>query len=78
MKKKSVALLLAAVLALGTVLTGCSSNGGSSKDGKSLTVGVGAQFTTWDPGLNTEEINSYVMQHTCAGLFIKDDEGNVN
>ena len=30
MKKKSVALLLAAVLALGTVLTGCSSNGGSS------------------------------------------------
>lgn len=78
MKKKSVALLLAAVLALGTVLTGCSSNGGSSKDGKSLTVGVGAQFTTLDPGLNTEVINSYVMQHTCAGLFIKDDEGNVN
>ena len=77
MKKKSVALLLAAVLALGTVLTGCSSNGGSSKDGKSLTIGVEAQFTTLDPGLNTEVINSYVMQHTCAGLFIKDDEGNV-
>lgn len=77
MKKKSVALFLAATLVLGTMLTGCSNKTESKANENDLTVGVGAQFTTLDPGLNTELINSYVLQHTTAGLFIKDDEGNI-
>lgn len=77
MKKKSVALLLTAALVLGTALTGCSGKSENETNGSSLTVGVGAQFTTLDPGLNTEVVNSYVLRHTGAGLFVKDDEGNV-
>lgn len=77
MKKKSTALLLATALALGTMFTGCSKNEMVTADESSLTVGVGAQFTTLDPGLNTEVINSYVLKHIGAGLFVKDDEGNI-
>lgn len=77
MKKKSAAMLLTAVLALSTVMTGCSGKSENETNDNSLTVGVGAQFTTLDPGLNTEVINSYVLRHIGAGLFVKDDEGNV-
>ena len=72
MKKKSIALLLALTMLAG-LFAGCS--GEKESDGTSLTVGVGAQFTTFDPGLNTETINTYVTQHMWASLFARDNDG---
>lgn len=74
MKKKSIALLLVFAMAV-SMLAGCSKSGKKDGDSVELTVGLGAQFTTLDPGLNTETVNSYVLAHTVATLFDKDDDG---
>ncbi len=37
----------------------------------SITVGVGQQFTTLDPGLSTETVNRYALAHMYAGLYKK-------
>ncbi len=41
-----------------------------------LRVGIGGQFTTLDPGLNTEVINNYVITHIYAGMFKADENNN--
>ena len=45
--------------------------------GSELIVAVGAQFTTFDPALNTEWVNSYVLLHMYSGMFRKDADGEV-
>ena len=49
------------------------------KDGEllSLKIGVAQQFTTLDPGLSTETVNSYAIQHMYACLYKKLDDGSV-
>ena len=42
-----------------------------------LTVAAGYQFTTFDPALNTEISNSYVLTHLYSGLFRKGADGEV-
>lgn len=74
--KKGIALLLSVALLL-TMMTGCSKKDGGDGETVELTVGVGAQFTTMDPGLNTEVVNSDVLNHTTVGLFSVDESGNV-
>ncbi|MCF0151152.1 MAG: peptide ABC transporter substrate-binding protein [Firmicutes bacterium] len=39
-----------------------------------LTVGVGAQFTTFDPFMNNEVVNGYVLTHLYANLFRTDPD----
>ncbi len=93
MKKNGIALLLAFSMLTGALTgcssgggssstgsTGGSSGaetGAESAESVELTVAIDAQFTTLDPGLNTETVNSYVLEHTCAGLFKKDETGAV-
>ena len=74
MKKAGAKLLVAvAVIAIAAlVLTGCQKESSSK-----LTVAVGSQFTTFDPALNTEFANSYVMVHMYSGLFRRGPEGEV-
>ena len=43
----------------------------------SITVGVGQQFTTLDPGLSTETVNRYALAHLYAGLCKKLEDGSV-
>ena len=43
----------------------------------SITVGVGQQFTTLDPGLSTETVNRFALAHMYAGLYKKLDDGSV-
>lgn len=43
----------------------------------SITVGVGQQFTTLDPGLSTETVNRYALAHMYAGLYKKIEDGSV-
>ena len=43
----------------------------------SITVGVGQQFTTLDPGLSTETVNRYALAHMYAGLYKKLEAGSV-
>ena len=43
----------------------------------SLNVAIGSQFTTFDPALNTETANNYVLNHLYAGMFRKDADGKV-
>jgi len=44
--------------------------------GDVLKVGVGAQFTTLDPALNTEVVNNYAIRHMYSGLFKADENNN--
>lgn len=75
MQRKTIAKLLVVVLAISMVssmLTACK------KEKKNeLTVAVGSQFTTFDPALNTEFANSYVMVHMYSGMFSRGPEGEV-
>ena len=41
-----------------------------------LRVAIGSQFSTLDPGLNTEVVNNYVLSHIYAGLFKADENNN--
>ena len=43
----------------------------------SITVGVGQQFTTLDPGLSTETVNRYSLAHMYACLYKKLEDGSV-
>ena len=73
--KKISAMLLAAVLAIAMLASAmpAAAEGSVSE----LTVAVGSQFTTFDPALNTETANAYVMTHMFAGMFRKGPEGEV-
>lgn len=42
-----------------------------------LTIAVGSQFTTLDPALNTETINTEVLNHMYNNLFFKDESGQL-
>lgn len=42
-----------------------------------VTVGVGQQFTTLDPGLSTETVNRFAIAHMYAGLYKKTEDGSV-
>lgn len=75
--KKLWVFLCAAMLMLSSA---CSSGGsGSGNTGTAakdnLTVAIGGQITTLDPGLSTETVNNYILRHTTAGLF-RADENN--
>ena len=50
-----------------------------AEDGEpvSITVGVGQQFTTLDPGLSTETVNRFAIAHMYAGLYKKLEDGSV-
>ena len=43
----------------------------------SITVGVGQQFTTLDPGLSTETVNRFALAHMYAVLYKKLEDGSV-
>ena len=73
--KKLIARLLAATLIICTsasVMTACAND-----DSDELTIAVGSQFTAFDPALNTEISNFYVLTHMYSGLFRKGPEGEV-
>ncbi|MCH5188376.1 MAG: peptide ABC transporter substrate-binding protein [Oscillospiraceae bacterium] len=72
--KKVLAKLLAVVMIIGAVMTLTVCGTPSKND---LTVAVGYQFTTFDPALNTEIANSYVISHLYSGLFKKGPGGEV-
>ncbi len=69
--KKLLALVMCLLLVL--PVTGAYAE---EATGSELTVALNSQFTTLDPALNTETVNSYVISHMYAGLF-KKDENNV-
>lgn len=55
-----------------------SSEAEKENDGPvSITVGVGQQFTTLDPGLSTETVNRYALAHMYSGLYKKLEDGSV-
>lgn len=55
--------------AAGTAAAGGETTGGGQD---TVTVALGAQFTTLDPALNTETVNSNVITHIYSGLFRTD------
>lgn len=78
--KKHIALLLALALCLGLAACGGKDDGVQTPDGSdnetentAITVGVGTQFTTLDPAMNTEVANSHVLVHIYSGLFRLDE-----
>ena len=73
--KRISAMLLAAVVAICMLASAIPAVAEGS--GVELTVAVGSQFTTFDPALNTETVNAYVMTHMFSGLFAKGPEGEV-
>ena len=75
MMKKAIAKLLVMLMIISiaaSVLPGCA-----KETSNELTVAVGSQFTTFDPAVNTEFANSYVMVHLYTGLFSRGPEGEV-
>lgn len=50
-----------------------------TEDGEpvSITVGVGQQFTTLDPGVSTETVNRFALAHMYSGLYKKLEDGSV-
>ena len=74
MKKRNAILLMAAAV-IGMVATALPVS--AETNGGELTVAVGSQFTTFDPALNTEVANSYVMVHMFSGMFRKGPDGEV-
>ena len=73
MKKALTGLLAVAIIV--TILGSLTACGAKSKH--ELTVAVGYQFTTFDPALNTEWVNSYVLTHMYSGMFRKSPDGEV-
>ncbi len=71
--KKAYTMMLAAALAVTSL--GTTAAFAEEETSNELTVAVGSQFTTFDPALNTEIANNYVMTHMYSGLFRKDDTG---
>ena len=77
MKKSKAMLLAAAVIVVAAVIAVVAAvvPSGKKETGKQLTIAVGSQFSTFDPALNTEISNSYVLTHLYSGLFRKGPEG---
>ena len=73
MKRVSV-MLLAAVVSLVCFVSMIPASARADGD---LIVAAGYHFTTFDPALNTEISNSYVMTHLYATLFRKGPAGEV-
>lgn len=73
--KKIDAKMLAAVFAVASI--GASVPAMAEETESTLNVAVGAQFTTFDPALNTETVNGYVLNHLYSGMFRKGAEGEV-
>lgn len=53
-----------------------SGNNGTTTPSNELTVAIDGQVTTLDPGYSTETVNAYILAHTTASLFSKDEAGN--
>ena len=72
--KKALTGLLAVIMLITAAgfLTACETQ--SKND---FTVAVGYQFTTFDPALNTEVANSYVLTHLYSGMFRKGPDGEI-
>ncbi len=73
--KKAYTMMLAAALAVTSL--GTTAVFAEEETSNELTVAVGSQFTTFDPALNTETANNYVLTHMYSGLFRKDETGAV-
>lgn len=65
--------------ASGTASTQAQAESKAEKEGGpvEVTVGVGQQFTTLDPGLSTETVNRFAIAHMYAGLYKKTEDGSV-
>lgn len=57
--------------------TEAGSEAGNDGEPVEVTVGVGQQFTTLDPGLSTETVNRFALAHMYAGLYKKLEDGSV-
>ena len=79
MKKKNLALLLALVLVMSTVLTACGGNAGGSNanatDGFTFTACVGSEPDTIDPALNSAVDGAILCIHGFEGLMTQDTDG---
>ncbi len=85
MKKKNLALLLALVLVMSTVLTACGGgdkNGGNegttsgdATDGFTFTACVGSEPDTIDPALNSAVDGAILCIHGFEGLMTQDTDG---
>ena len=74
--KKTYAKLMTAVLAAASILPAVPTAADETAE-STLNVAIGSQFTTFDPALNTETANNYVLNHLYAGMFRKDADGKV-
>ena len=74
--KKTYAKLMTAVLAAASILPALPTAADETAE-STLNVAIGSQFTTFDPALNTETANNYVLNHLYAGTFRKDADGKV-
>ena len=70
--KKFVALLVALMLMISSMGVIAEESTGSE-----LNIAVGGQFTTLDPAMNTETVNSYVLGCMYASLFTIDEDGQI-
>ena len=78
MKKKNLALLLALVLVVSTVLTACGGNtngGNANADGFTFTACVGSEPDTIDPALNSSVDGAILCIHGFEGLMTQDTDG---
>lgn len=57
--------------------TAAGTEAGNDGEPVEITVGVGQQFTTLDPGLSTETVNRFALAHMYAGLYKKLEDGSV-
>ena len=73
--KNAIAKLLIAVAVIG-IITSVTASCVKEPRGE-LTVAVGSQFTAFDPALNTEISNLYVLVHMYSGMFRKGPGGEV-
>lgn len=84
MKKRMLALLLAAVMVCGTVLTGCGDTDEQTNDDantnketaeKQLAVQIGPNPETIDPALNSAVDGGNMILHSFEGLLAVDEDG---
>ncbi len=84
--KKWTGMILSAVTAL--TLAGCGSSepagtketasaAPAAPEKNTMTIAIPGQFTTMDPGLNTETNNTYVISHLYSAMFQRDTDGSV-
>ena len=80
--KKLRVFLCAAMLLLSSACSGGggdAATGGNTGSGSAdqLTVAIGGQITTLDPGLSTETVNNYILRHTTVGLFKQNEDKEI-